>query len=161
MGLDVIVHRGLKLQPKDSQNFSFVAFVIDEKWSDRIKKLVPDGKYLSKQKERVMSYPCSTHNDFRRELCKMLGYKEHEWHSTELPVDTPFYEFFEFADNSGCMDWATCAELYIDFIDYQHEFRKHLKAMESQPIAEMYKDIYAGWLKAFKQARNKGVIQYN
>lgn len=162
MGLDVTVHKGVSLQKEGSENYDFVAYVIDDNWLGRIKNLQNMGRYKSSMKKRVLSYPCSSHNDFRREICSMLGMEPDEWivDNKDWDYSKPFSEFFQFADNDGCMDWETASKLYDDFYSHSESFKDHLSSMD-RVSASYYQDKYDAWTTIFLMAKNKGVVQYH
>uniref|UniRef100_UPI00131E2992 hypothetical protein n=1 Tax=Flavobacterium sp. I-STPA6A TaxID=2590450 RepID=UPI00131E2992 len=104
MGLNVKVYQNYT-KTTDEENYDFEAYVINEDWNDRIKHLTSGGIYTAEKKTRTISYSCTYHNDFRRLLCEMLGFEKDEWlgEGKKINSETPFFEFFEFADNEGCM----------------------------------------------------------
>lgn len=153
MGLDVKVFKNVKMTR--SNEYDFIANVIDENWNDRIRNLKKGCRYIGNRiKDVEISYPCSYHNLFRDELCRILGFKE-DWRESILPNKTPFYEFFEFADNDGCIDWETSEDLWRDFKNYMSII---LKTFESAELKKTYMD----WLKIFEIAKNENsVIVYS
>jgi hypothetical protein len=156
MGLSIKIYQNYS-ETTDEENYDFEVYVIDEDWKDRIKHLKPGGIYTAEKKTRTISYSCTNHNDFRRLLCEMLGFEKDEWlgENKKINSETPFYEFFEFADNEGCMDFETSKELYKDFLTYNTKF------------VEMYKDLgdyvlyqYDLWLETFKLGKDNGVVVF-
>lgn len=152
MGLDVRVFSNVKEATID--NYNFVANVLDDKWVDRIKNLKRGQYYTGDSSDWLISYPCRTHNDFRRQLSLMLGFEADRWLDRDMSEDTPFYEFFEFADNEGCMDWETARKLRYDFLNLMPE------AVEKLPTD--YLGYYKDWLTIFTQAdKEQSVIVYS
>jgi len=155
MGLSVKVYKNIKITKSD--DFDFIAYVIDKRWDDRIKNLQKNKRYKGVKQNCGISYPCSSHNDFRRMLCNMLGFESGEWVQfySKITPDTPFYEFFEFADNEGCIDWETSEKLYNDFLEYLATAKYILKN-------NIYAfGIYADWLEIFKCAKDNGVVVFS
>lgn len=153
MGLDVRIYHNVTKAVKNNE-FNFRAFVIDDKWRDRVKNLEYDEYYNGDSTEWLISYPCRTHNDFRRELCKLLGYDAEMWRDRVVDEKVPFYELFEFADNEGCMDWETAKKLRYDFINIMPE------AVEK--LSTEWLGIYKDWLSIFTQAdRLNSVIVFS
>lgn len=151
MGLDVKIYKGVK--KATIENYNFIAQVIDESWKDRIKNL-EHRYYKGTDLGMFISYPCSTHNEFRSSLCAIVTGERHIWKGRTLKPETPFYEFFEFADNEGCIDWETAQELHKDF-------KANLKQAQSNlSIQEL--ETYKEWTKVFRVASKVGsVIVYS
>jgi hypothetical protein len=151
MGLDVKIYKGVK--PATEKNYKFVPHVLEESWKDRIKNLT-EPYYTGTDLGNFISYPCSTHNEFRDSLCAIVTGERYVWRGRDLSKQTPFYEFFEFADNDGCIDWETAAKLHHDFILYESKARENLN------IAQF--DYYKTWVKIFKVAsKENSVIIYH
>lgn len=157
MGLSIKIYQNYS-ETEDEENCDFKAFVITEEWNDRIKNLKIGGLYKAEKMTRTISYPCSYHNDFRRLLCKMLGFEENDWlgEDSKINADTPFFEFFEFADNEGCMDFETSQELYKDFLMYLSQFFKLY-----QDLGGYVLDTYNLWLHTFELGKENGVVVYS
>jgi hypothetical protein len=156
MGLSIKIYQNYT-KTEDEDNYDFEACVVTEEWNDRIKNLVIGGLYKAEKMTRTISYSYSYHNDFRRLLCEMLGYEKDEWlgEKSKINSETPFFEFFEFADNEGCMDFETSRELHKDFLIHHTKF------------IEMYKDLgdyvldqYDLWLETFELGKENGVVVY-
>ena len=156
MGLSITIYQNYS-ETTDEENYNFEAYVIDEAWKDRIKNLKSGGLYTAKKKTKTISYSCNFHNVFRRLLCEMLGYKKNEWLSeaNKINSDTPFFEFFEFADNEGCMDFETSKELHNDFSNYKTKFFELYK-----DLGEYVLDQYNLWLETFELGKDNGIVVF-
>lgn len=153
MSVQISVHTNVKKldpTPKEFNENSFRAFVIDDSWKDRIKNLEEGAYYVGTRRHQLISYSSTTHNNFRSILCKLIG-KEWNYWQGEVSKDTPFYELLEFADNEGCMDWESAAELYKDFIEYQ-----------ADALTKFYLtadvEIYNKWLSLLAIAKLKNSV---
>lgn len=153
MGLDVRVYKKIKkVSHMEHEHYDFIAHVIDDKWRDRVKNLEYGAKYVGDSSGFLISYPCRTHNDFRRALCKMIGLDENAWSDRVLDSNTPFFEFFEFADNDGCMDWETSKKLKEDF--------KNNCVLAEEKLSTDNLEYYMLWFKVFMLASDNGVVVY-
>lgn len=155
MGLNVKVFENVEITLSD--DYDFIANVIDENWNDRIKNLQKGERYKGERLKSVgLSYPYSMHNEFRDQLCRLIGFNSRDWRQdNKIPENTPFYEFFEFADNDGCIDWKTSEELYKDFKFY--EILAINKLAQFNMVA-----TYLEWLQIFDSAKQVGsVIVYS
>jgi hypothetical protein len=156
MGLAVTVYQNYS-ETEDVENYDFEAYVVDEDWNDRIKNLKVGGCYKAEKSTRTISYPCTYHNDFRRLLCEMLGYEKNEWliENSKINPETPFFEFFEFADNEGCMDFETSTELHKDFLIHHTKFTELYK-----DLGDYVLDQYELWLETFELGKENGVVVF-
>ncbi|CAL2084961.1 hypothetical protein [Tenacibaculum sp. 190524A02b] len=153
MGLAVSVYKNIK--ESNEEDYDFIAYVIDDDWLDRIKNLKNDCYYKGELDESVgVSYAYSSHNRFRVHLAEMLGISRHNWFDEDFVTkETPFTEFFHFADNEGSIDFETSKELYKDFKDYLEKAEKN----SNNGFFETYKD----WMNIFESASENGVVVYN
>jgi hypothetical protein len=156
MGLDVMVYGNIKIT-ENEENADFTAYVIDEDWKHKIKNL-QDGKgYTGDVVFRGVSYPYSSHNRFRERLIKLIGREDLldsegkiKWH--ELPPEIPFYDFINFADNEGCLDWEVSSTIYSDFEKFNEKAK--LKMHEYDLMK------YEIWLETFEFGKNNGVVVF-
>jgi hypothetical protein len=151
MGLDVKVFQDITKLNDDAEDYDFTASNI-KTFKDRCKNLDWLAKYKADVTKRVISYPCSVHNDFRRELATLIG-KERDFWLDDVDAETPFYELFEFADNEGCMDWECAGNLYDDFVQYQKN--------ATEKLPPTYVSIYDKWLGTFQLAKDRGVVIFS
>jgi len=123
MGLDVRVYTDVQLvTPKYEQDderwydeWDFKAYVIDERWKDRINNLENHGLYKGKKADVDVHYTYSTHGWLRDKLCVLIDRVDYYWRNSTPPSkDIPFVEFIDFADNEGCLDWEVSEKLYRD-----------------------------------------------
>lgn len=152
MGLDVKVFQNITKLPNDAEDYDFIAHNYKE-FNERSKNLEWYGKYKAADKKRMISYSCSLHNDFRRELAVLIGKERRFWESSDVPKDVPFYELFDFADNEGTIDWESSQNIYNDFVKYKQS------ATEKLPV--YYLEIYDRWLETFELGKDGGVIVFS
>lgn len=158
MGLDVRVYTNIRIA-KDEENYDFQAYVIDKEWRHKIKNLEYDAYYNGDATFRGVSYAYSSHSRFREALIKLISRNdlldsdgEIKWDI--LPNDVPFYDFINFADNEGCLDWEVSGKIYLDFEKY--------KDKANATMTEPQYEIYHLWLSTFKHAsENSGVVEFS
>lgn len=156
MGLDVKVFNNISISNESEGDFK--AYVIDNSWEYKIKNLEKDKYYIGDFLFRGVSYPYSEHNRFREKLIKLIKRVDLldsdgriKW--GELPKNIPFYDFIDFADNEGCLDWEISTVIYNDFNKF-----KDVAKLEMCNIDYAY---YNTWLDTFKKASiNKGVVVF-
>lgn len=152
MGLDVKVFKNITKLPEDSEDYDFKANNYKE-FKDRCQNLEWNAKYNGETGIRMISYPCSSHNEFRRELAVLIGKDRHFWEKPDVQKDVPFYEFFDFADNEGCIDWESSQNLYDDFIKY--------KKLATEKLPVYYLEYYGRWLEVFELGKDSGVVVFS
>jgi len=158
MGLDVKVYGNIKLAEKEEDDVDFVAYVIDDRWQYKIKNLKLGESYYGDCICNGVSYPYSYHNRFREKLILLIGKPELldadgkiKW--KQLSPEIPFYDFIDFADNEGCLDWEISEKIYKDFDRY----KKKAKVEFSESAYSYYKV----WMRTFKIAsENQGVVKF-
>ena len=161
MGLDVSVYKNVKTTNSE-EDYDFVAFVIDEDWKYKIKNLENRARYKGEMCDASISYAYGSHNRFREHLVRMMGRDdllsnrgEIKWDQLCEEKELPFYDFINFADNEGCLDWETNKKLYGAFVEWKN---KAIKYAES----ELYFDgNYKNWLNIFKSGKEKGVVVFH
>lgn len=152
MGLDVKVFQNITKLPKDAEDYDFIASNYKE-FKERCKNLEWYAKYKGETKKIMISYPCSLHNDFRRELAVLIGKERNFWESPDVPKDVPFYEFFDFADNEGTIDWESSLNLYNDFVEH--------KQLATEKLPVYYLEYYGIWLETFELGKDAGVVVFS
>jgi len=157
MGLSVRVYQNIKLA-NNNEDYDFEAYVIDKEWEFKIKNLEKGSVYTGKIVNRSISYSYSAHSRFRETLIKLIGRNdllksnnEIDWE--KLSKDIPFYDFINFADNEGVLDWEISDKIHNDFEKY--------KAKAIDFYSELEINRYLEWLKVFKLAKNKGVVVFS
>jgi hypothetical protein len=155
MGLDVRVYKDIKLTKDD--DFEFIAFVPHEPWEYKIKNLVKNGHYIGQSDGPLISYSYSTHNRFRECLMKVIGRDDLlnekgkiKW--SELTNNISFYEFINFSDCEGCLDWEISEKIYLDF----YKFNVNAKII----LEPYYYEKYLKWLHVFESAKDNGVVVF-
>jgi hypothetical protein len=151
MGLDVLVFQNIKKLPKDVEDYDFVASNYKE-FKERCQNLEWGEKYNGETKKRMISYPYSFHNEFRRELAVLIGKERRFWESPDVSKDVPFYELFDFADNEGTIDWESSKNLYTDFVEY--------KQLATEKLPKEYLEYYNMWLETFELGKDAGVVVF-
>ena len=152
MGLDVKVFQNITKLPKDSNEYGFIAYNYKE-FKERSKNLEWEAKYKGETTKRMISYSCSFHNEFRRELAVLIGKERKFWEKPNIPKNVPFYELFDFADNEGTIDWESSKNLYKDFVKYKQ------LATEKLPIC--YLKYYGLWLETFELGKESAVVVFS
>ena len=66
---------------------------------------------------------------------------------------TPFYEFIDFADNEGCIDWETSERIYNSFKEYEGKAKEFY-------TNEYDLSNYMKWLDIFENAKDNGVVVF-
>lgn len=132
MGLDVKVYKNIKLIDSYEEDYDFKAYVIDQSWEYKIKNLVKNGNYKGDLAYYEISYPYSSHNRFRESLITLIGRSDLldsngaiKWEL--LSPDIPFYDFINFADNEGCLDWEISAKIFDDFFKFKDKVQQDIK----------------------------------
>lgn len=156
MGLDVRTYGNIKLA-ENEEYADFIAFVIDEDWNHKIKNLQIGKGYTGDVTYRGVSYPYSAHSRFRERLIELIGRKDllNEQGNIiwdELSYDTPFYDFINFADNEGCLDWEVSNTIYSDFEKYNEEAKLGMNEYDYSK--------YKTWLETFNTAKDNGVVVF-
>lgn len=156
MGLDVRVYNNIKITEKE-EYADFTAFVSSEYWKYKIKNLKEGKAYKGDSCFRGVSCACSSHNRFRETLIKLIGRDDLldvdgkiKWN--ELPDDMPFYDFIDFSDCEGCLDWEISAKIYTDFEKYFDKAKLELN--------EYNISIYETWLETFNYGRSNSVVVF-
>jgi len=156
MGLYVRVYKNIK-KIKDCDEADFRAFVDHPSWKFKIKNLEEDGCYVGEQAQPTISYPYSAHSFFRETLIKLIeredlldnaGNIDYE----RLPEDIPFYDFINFSDCEGCLDWEVSAKIFEDFEKYNKKAMEKLTGFSNQRYQE--------WYEIFKSAKDNGVVVF-
>lgn len=158
MGLSVSVYQNIEKISEGSEDFSFSAYVIDPNWAHKIKNLESGQSYKGDCVYNGVSYSCSTHNRFREQLINVIGRKDLLGDDNKilwgkLTVDIPFYDFIDFADNEGCLDWETSAKIYEDFVKWN--------LLAQCTMDEYYYSKYSQWLKTFEVGKDRGVVVFH
>lgn len=159
MGLDVSVYGKIRIS-KNNEDCDFTAFVIDDRWNHKIKNLKPGSHYCGDLIFDGVSYAYSSHSRFRELLVKLIEREDLLNSSGEIKWEElqdqhiPFYDFIDFADNEGCLDWEISGKIYSDFEKY-NDAAKHSMAEN-----EYYR--YEQWRKTFEVAhKNFGVVVFS
>ena len=157
MGLYVKVYGNIKLA-ENEEDANFKAFVIDEDWNYKIKNLQDGKNYTGEVLYCGVSYSCSMHNRFRERLVKLVGREDLldgegkiKW--AELPIDIPFYDFIDFADNEGCLDWEVSNTIYSDFVKYNEKAKLEMDYH--------FYTLYETWLETFMSAKDGNVVVFS
>jgi hypothetical protein len=157
MGLDVRVYKNVKITDND-EDYNFFARVIDEKWKYKIKNLEENKHYVGNRVFVGISYNYSYHSRFREVLIRLIERDDLlntqgkiDWSNLEL--DIPFYDFIDFADNEGCLDWDISAVIFSDFEKYNNKAKQELNEYD-------YSN-YEKWLETFKIAKDNGVVVFS
>lgn len=158
MGLSVRVYSNIELCSEDDDNCCFVAYVLDDKWLHKIKNLEQDKCYTGKCICNKIDYAYSTHNRFREALLKLIGRIDlldanEKVIFKELNSTIPFYEFIDFADNEGCLDWEISEKILLDFESFMPDAIKKL--------TPYWLSYYKDWRITFNAAaKKKGVVVF-
>jgi hypothetical protein len=156
MGLDISVYTNIRKATLDEikeGEYSFIAFVINDSWKNRIKNLEYDTEYVGESQDAGISYGYGSHSRFRDKLTKVTE-MDLEWRNKTSDKPSPFYELINFADNEGCLDWECSQKLYNDFVQQKD------KAFEMFSEDENFIYNYEVWLKTFEIAKEKGVVVF-
>ncbi len=153
MGLDVKVYRDVHKVVQNGTKCDFRAINYPE-FKDRAKNLEAMAEYRGTgMPTRTISYPYSTHNDFRRQLAMLLNKSPDFWIG-DVPSDAPFYELFDFADNEGYMDWECSENLYNDFVEYREVAEKIL--------SKEWFEVYIEWTETFRLGKEvNNVVEFS
>lgn len=158
MGLSVSVYQNIKLS-KNEDDHDFIAYVIDPNWKHKVKNLEYDCSYIGDICNCGISYTYGTHNRFRENLIKLIGRNDLllndstiDWGKLEEEKEITFYDFIDFADNEGCLDWGVNAKLYEDFKNW------HGKAMDFGKDVFYFNDYYNEWLEIFNQGKKENSV---
>lgn len=156
MGLSVRVFKNISVTT-DNDDFDFEAYVIDKNWEHKIKNLEKGKLYKGDCVDRNINYAYSSHNRFREGLINLIDRKDLliedgtiNW--ANLPENIPFYDFIDFADNEGCLDWEVSKKIYASFKEYE---------TKAQTFFSGYTlDKYNEWLNVFEKAQDNGVVVF-
>lgn len=163
MGLDVRVYKNIELVEnidEENEDWDFTAFVIDDSWLYKIKNLINRGQYKGKTSYRGVSYPYSSHSRFRESLIKLIGRTDLLddegkiiWGDIVVNTDIPFFDFIDFADNEGVLDWEVSSKIYDDFVKYND--------LASNSMDKYTYSKYVTWLETFQDAKDNGVVVFS
>lgn len=163
MGLDVSVYKNIELCDEDD-DYDFMVYLPYEAWDYKIKNLIRDAYYNGDRIADVgVSYGYGTHSRFRESLIMMMGREDlldsnKEIDYSKLTSDLPFYDFIDFSDCEGCLDWEISEKIYNDF---QKFYDKAMKFYSPNPFYMITQKSYIKWHKIFDEARkNKGVVVF-
>lgn len=157
MGLDVTVYKNIK--KSNIKDYNFQAYVIDKAWEYKIKNLEINSYYKGIVCNCGVSYAYSSHNRFREELLKIIKREDLlllngriDWELLEKEDKLYFYDFINFADNEGCLDWDISKKLYNDFEKWKKQAMMHFYGKWFE------KNIYIDWLNIFKFGKHKNSV---
>jgi hypothetical protein len=157
MGLDVRVYGNISLVNED-EHWNFHAMVGTPEWDFKIKNLVKGGYYKGDVIFTGVGYSYSGHSNFREDLIRLIGREdlladgEINWEI--LPDDIPFYDFINFSDCEGCLDWEISKKIYYNFITYNE------KAKELD-VNNFY-NRYLKWFETFRiTSEQNGVVVFS
>jgi len=161
MGLDVTVYNNIR-KTESEDDYDFIAFVIDDSWKWKVKNLEYNAAYCGDSMAKAAGYSYSTHSRFREVLIKIIDrkdlldrYDKIIW--DKLPENIPFYDFIDFADNEGCLDWEVSKIIYKDFVSWFDSAKIVLPK-----YGLFWLERYEEWMEAFKSAsENKGVVEFH
>ena len=158
MGLDVSVYQNVRIT-KSEDDYSFMAFVIDDAWKYKINNLVDGAKYTGDATHADVSYPYGAHNRFREDLLRLTGRSDLltergriDWDALERESSIPFFELLFFADNEGCLDHSISDTLYRNFLEWLSSAEKF--CAEDGYTLGKYKD----WLRVFSDGKQEGSV---
>ncbi len=100
----------------------------------------------------------SGHNEWRRELARMVGYPDLEetiWKFPEKHKDNPFFELLWFSDCEGVLNAETCKELYNDFLNFEETMEKF------ETNCYHWKEKYYNFKKAFEFGKENGAVLFS
>ena len=124
MGLQIYRYDQIKFVSKSNPDFNSIDNCVYVHNLDSFKLhsgSLEEGWYSFKSRNIVFDLPYSTHNQFRQQLCELIGYPKPkgDYYSfwTALDKTKPFSLLFNFADNEGSWDRYTCRKLYNDFLE--------------------------------------------
>ena len=164
MGLDTRVYDNVKIADfikiEDEDDYDFITYVASPSWDFKIKNLEKDRKYNG---DRVslddIAYSYGTHNRFREHLIKMMrrndlvDYKgEIAWDALVKENRLPFYDFINFSDCEGVLDWEINEKIYKDFNDWHNEAKEYF-----EQDSWAYRN-YKSWLSSFDNGRKVGSV---
>lgn len=157
MGLDVRVYKNVKITDNEEYH-DFFACVIDDKWKHKIKNLQENKRYTGNRAFVGISYNYSYHSRFREVLIRLIeradlldAQGKIDWNNLDSKI--PFYDFIDFADNEGCLDWEISAIIFSDFEKYNEKAKQELNEYD-------YSN-YEKWLETFKIAKDNGVVVFS
>lgn len=162
MGLDAHCFQNIKRVENEYEE-DFTPYVIDDNWKYKIKNLEENKPYKGDYVSFHIQYSYGTHNRFRETLLKLIGKEDLlnndgriNWslYNNGSYSKTPFYEFIDFADNEGSIDWETNERIYNSFKEYEE------KAKEFYKDDNYFLGKYMEWLDVFKHGKNKGVVVF-
>ncbi len=161
MGLSVKVYQNI--QETTSEDYDFSAYVIDDDWKWKIKNLKEGQRYTGKLVDNEIHCPYSAHGRFRENLLKLTGNEDCltekgliNWH--KIHNELPFYDFINFADNEGCLDWQVSEVIYCDFLDWELE-AKNFDTTKNNAHPFFY-ERYKQWFSVFEKAKEMGVVVF-
>jgi hypothetical protein len=162
MGLSVSVYKNIK--PCEKENANFVAYVSHASWEWKIKNLDYGQGYKGRSIHGVgVAYAYSYHGLFRGFLLGLAGRNDLILKDGKVDYDKiygekitniPFFDFIDFADNGGCLDWDVSEKILKDF-------ELHAEKANQSNKATM-QEFYTQWHDIFKAAvEHKGVVEFS
>lgn len=156
MGLAVYVYKDVKRTDVD-YDVDFFAYVINESWKHKVKNLEYDKGYKGSDCFSFVSYSYRNHSRFREFLLKVISREDLLndgriiWEKLVIEKDLPFYDFINFADNEGCLDWEISGKIFKDFI----KFKNNMLSTEADVY---FKNMYENWMETFEHGKEKGSV---
>lgn len=154
MGLSVRVMMHPELCTSYNDN-AYKIYTIDPAWNYKIKNFKAGEYYIGEIYLSDISCGYSSHNKFRELLVKHTGRTDKLNFRDEIIFEmlddtVPFYDFIDFADNEGCLDYEISEKIYQDFVKHYYVYTE---------LSDYFKQIYKSWMNVFETCRlNKGVV---
>ncbi|UDQ55017.1 hypothetical protein LJF28_04945 [Chryseobacterium indologenes] len=115
MGLAVYVYKDYLLATDNEDDCDFLIKKFNDPYMDRCLNLA-DGYYSAKLVYKKLSYPYSSHNDFRRKLASLFNLTDTIiFNNPEKYKNTPFFELINFPDNEGAINYETSKKITRGF----------------------------------------------
>lgn len=156
MGLDVRVYKNCRIldmetATEEQKENAILAFVIDPSFECNIEKLVNEAYYIGNPAKAGLSCAYGSHRVFREKLAELTGRDVNKiWGNPDQFKEAPFFRLINFADNEGCIDWATSEMLYNDFVKFQSKAEVDFPA----PLFGRYKE----WMEVFRVGKEENSI---
>ena len=158
MGLNVKTYGNINLS-NNRKDANFLAHVVLKKWDYKIKNLENEKYYKGNIIFDGISYSYFYHNRFREKLIRLINREDLlnedgkiNWNI--LPDDIPFYEFIDFSDCDGCLDFEVSEKIYSDFKNYNKKAELEMNEYD-------YFN-YLKWLETFRfSKKHKGVVVFS
>jgi hypothetical protein len=150
MGLDITVYKNLKSCSELEASFWLRTADFPENCT-----AFPEGFYDADSVDHFRAGPYSYYNRLREAIAALVKTTpDIVWSQPEKYRGSPFFEFINFSDCEGAIDYVVAEKLARDFAEFQEKAQKELSEMDYTKYRN-FQDAF------FLAAVSKGVVIYD